>query len=387
MSGALRLAWRYVSYHKVRSAILVLCIALVCALPIAVQALVETQAQGMTARARSTPLVAGAKGSRYDLILNALYFRGRVPGEVAMAEAQAIAAGGLAEPIPILSRQRAQGFAVVGTTPDYYRFRGLRAAHGSIPLTLGDATLGAEAARTLGVDVGDHVQTDAGNLYDLGLSYPLRMKVVGVLAAAGTPDDHAVFVDIKTAWIIEGIGHGHRGPGVARPERVLEREESNVIFNAGLFEYNEITAENIGSFHFHGDRSAFPLTAILVLPRDARSATKLKAQFRLSKGAQVLVPLEVVEEIFGFVMRVKVFFDAHVALVAVATGLFLLLIVLLVLRVRRRELETLERIGIARGAVALLLALEWSIIVAAGLLVAAAVAWGLLEAVRGAWVL
>ena len=85
-------------------------------------------------------------------------------------------------------------------------------------------------------------------------------------------------------------------------------------------------------------------------------------------------------------MRVKVFFDAHVALVAVATGFFLLMIVLLVLRVRRRELETFERIGIARGAVAMLLALEWLMILTAGLLVAALVAWGLLVVIRGAWV-
>ena len=30
------------------------------------------------------------------------------------------------------------------------------------------------------------------------------MTVTGVLAPTGTPDDDAVLVDIKTAWVIEG---------------------------------------------------------------------------------------------------------------------------------------------------------------------------------------
>ena len=33
--------------------------------------------------------------------------------------------------------------------------------------------------------------------------------MVGILAPTSTPDDEAVFVDIKTAWVISGIGHGH----------------------------------------------------------------------------------------------------------------------------------------------------------------------------------
>ena len=35
------------------------------------------------------------------------------------------------------------------------------------------------------------------------------MKVVGVLSPVATPDDEAVFVDVKTAWVIAGLAHGH----------------------------------------------------------------------------------------------------------------------------------------------------------------------------------
>ena len=46
-------------------------------------------------------------------------------------------------------------------------------------------------------------------MYDLSAEYPLKMRVTGILAPTGTPDDLAVFTDVKTAWVIDGIGHGH----------------------------------------------------------------------------------------------------------------------------------------------------------------------------------
>ena len=77
----------------------------------------------------------------------------------------------------------------------------------------------------------------------------------------------------------------------------------------------------------------------------------------------------------GFVFKVKAFFDANVILVVVATSLFLALIVLLGLRVRQREMETLMKIGCARSMVARLVATELGITLAAG------IAWAMLVAV------
>ena len=77
----------------------------------------------------------------------------------------------------------------------------------------------------------------------------------------------AVFVDLKTAWIIEGLGHGH--PDLAAPEAaagVLSREENRITANASVLQYNEITEDNIDSFHFHGDPSGFPITALIAVP-------------------------------------------------------------------------------------------------------------------------
>ena len=89
----LRLALRYLAYHRVRSGLLVLCIALVFLLPIAVNQLLDRYEASMTARAQATPLVVGARGSRYDLVLNTLYFRGRVPTPLSMAAGCSIGRG------------------------------------------------------------------------------------------------------------------------------------------------------------------------------------------------------------------------------------------------------------------------------------------------------
>ena len=65
----LLLAWRYVAYHKVKTAILIACITLTTYLPVVVHGLISRLERELTARAASTPLVIGAKGSRFDLTL------------------------------------------------------------------------------------------------------------------------------------------------------------------------------------------------------------------------------------------------------------------------------------------------------------------------------
>ena len=387
MRRVLLLAWRYLSYYRVRTALLTTCVVLTFLLPFAVQLLMRTYGNALEARAAATPLVAGAKGSRYDLVLSSLYFRGRVPSPTSMAEVESLRDGGLALPIPLLVRHRAQGFPVVGTTPDYYRFRGLTPSAGTAPLVLGDVTLGARAASYLGLGVGDTLLSDRGSLYDLGAGYPLRMSVVGVLAETDGPDDRAVFVDVKTAWILDGVGHGHVDPAEADPDVLLEEREGETVFSAAVVEYQTITPDNIDSFHFHGEPETLPLTAVIAVPHDAKSSTLLKGRYRVSERSQLLVPSAVVDEILGFLVRIKRFFDANAALVTLATVLFLVLVVMLTVRVRRREIETLARIGCARATVFRVIATELALVIGTGLAGAAILAGGLVWfAGPGGWV-
>jgi putative ABC transport system permease protein len=377
MRPMLLLAWRYVAHHRIRSLILVVCIALIAFLPLAVSALVERFETAMMARARSVPLVVGAKASRYDLLLSALYYKGRMKERLSMAEVGTLRADGLGAPVPVFVEHSARGYPVVGTTLDYFDRLERRFASGTPPLVLGDAVLGAGVAAELGLGPGDRILSDAEHLYDLSASYPLNMRVVGVLAPSESPDDRAVFVDIKTAWVIEGLCHGHQD--VVKdvdPAAVFERTDDNVTVDNSIDEYQEITPENIDSFHFHGDPATFPITAVLVWPRTDKGRTLLKAHYGASRTAQILVPTAVVAELMGFLFKLKRFFDANVILVTLATGLFLTLIVLLSLRIRKRERETLFKIGCSRLTMFWLQSAELGMIVIAGVILAVVMSWG-----------
>ena len=107
------LARRALAFHRGRSAILMSCIALTLFLPFAVERLVQVFGARLEQRAVDTPLIAGAKGSRFDLVLNTLYFRGRVPETLPIGAIESVRGDGLALPIPLIARDTAGGWRLV----------------------------------------------------------------------------------------------------------------------------------------------------------------------------------------------------------------------------------------------------------------------------------
>ena len=378
MRRILLLAWRYVAYNRLKTAILVACITLTLFLPIAVHLLVRHYNAELIARAQATPLVVGAKGNRYDLCLSTLYFRAESPDAIGFGEVAKLGGSGLGLAIPVHVRFTARDFPVVGTSLDYFEFRGLTVREGTLPLVLGDTVVGSKVAEALVLGAGSGLLSDQRNIYDFDRSYPLKMHVVGVLAETGTPDDHAVFVDVKTAWIMEGLAHGHKDvANETSPTLILDRTDENVVTTAAIFEYNEVTPENIDSFHFHGERAEFPITAVIVVPADRKSATLLEGRYGISKDRQMLEPPRVIAELMGMVFKVEMFFNANFAVVVLSTALFLVLVVLLSMRIRKREMRTMFKIGASRGTVFWLQATELIIVMLMGLAVAALAAGAL----------
>jgi putative ABC transport system permease protein len=264
----------------VKTLVLVACISLILFLPAALQVVVRQAAEVLTARADATPLLIGARGSAVDLTLAALYFREPTLEPLPYRQVGEVGATGLATAIPLHLRYTASGQRIVGTTPEYFDFRGLQLAEGRQMAILGECVLGARAADALASGLGDFVLSTPGGAFDVAGSFPLKMKVVGVLQPVNTPDDEAVFVDLKTAWVIAGLAHGHMD--VTEPEAesgVLTREEDNVVANASVLSYTEITPENIDSFHFHGDPDKFPVDAAVVVPRDRKSGVVLRGRY------------------------------------------------------------------------------------------------------------
>lgn len=368
MLDVLKLAWRYTTYHKLRSLILVVCLSITFFLPLAVQSLTAYYQRVMVERAEQTPLVIGPVGSANDLVLATLYFQGDFDGRLMMKHFRRLRAEEGSTPIPLFLGYTAAGRPIVGTSLEYFNFRQLRCARGTLPQILGDAVLGAAVARQLELAPGDRLLSDQEKVYDISSAYPLSMRVTGVLEETGTADDQVIFTDYKTTWVVEGIGHGHAdAQSLLDPALVAGMSESNLTMSGALVPYNEINPEQLRNFHFHGDPDTFPLTAVIVVPRDRKAATILKTRYQHTEGTQAVVPREVVDGMMDIVFRVKRFFDATFALVLVSTSLLLGLVIMLTNRIRAREFETLRKIGFSRWAIFGLQSAEVAILAAMSL--------------------
>ena len=347
MLDILFLAARYLAYHRLKTVVLVGSITIIVYVPSGLNVLLDESARQLTARAEATPLVIGAKGSPLELVLNTLYFEADVPPTIPYAEAARVRDSGLARPIPLAVRFRSRDSRIVGTTLQYFDFRNLRVARGRRMAMLGECVVGSSVAREAEVGPGDFIMSSPENVFDIAGVYPLKMKVVGVLQPAGTPDDRAVFVDVKTTWVIDGLAHGHED--LSRPEAaegVLRREGNTIVANASVMQYNEITPRNVGSFHFHGRMEDFPITAVIAVPHNEKSATLLQGRYLgADERVQILRPRRIVADLLETVFTVGSYVVAAVVIVAASTLATMLLVFILSLQLRRREIDTMSKIG------------------------------------------
>ena len=217
---------------------------------------------------------------------------------------------------------------------------------------VGDAVLGANVARRLGLGAGDQLLTDSTNRVNLAGAYPLKLRITGVFAATGTPDDDAVFVDIKTSWIIAGIGHGHEAVDPDDPNQTLSANSENIVASAAVTPYTEITDENVGAIHFHGPAEERPDSVILVWPRDRRDEDLMQGEFiDFNQGLLLTSSHDAVHGLIDNVVKLQLLLDAASIFLLVVSGLYLSLVMSLTYQLRAAEPRTLHCLGCARGTI------------------------------------
>ena len=62
MLDSVYIAWKYISYNKIKTVTLVACVTLISFLPLSLQLLLEESERQLMSRAVSTPLVVGRQG-------------------------------------------------------------------------------------------------------------------------------------------------------------------------------------------------------------------------------------------------------------------------------------------------------------------------------------
>lgn len=388
MKNALFLAWKSLLWHRGRSVTILLSLVITVWLPITVRMVLDQFRREISERANATPLVLGAKGSRIDLALHALYFDTLPPASTTMAEAESIndrsSESAPAISIPLHVRHRTQsgpgveGSVIVGTSPEYFEFRNLHISHGRMISLLGECVVGSNVARRMQLSPGDSLLSAPRNAFSLAGDYPLRMQVAGVLAQAHSPDDDAVFTDVRTTWVIDGIGHGHQELNTQTDSGLLLKSDARagaVTANAAVLPYTEITPDNIDSFHFHGDPATFPVTAIIVVPETEKARTQILGRYASAQAtAQCLKPPEVINELLSIVFRIEQLTWMCSIAAGIVTCLLLGLVVNLSMRLRAAEMQTMFRLGCSRMTIAMLHGSEIVLLLLASSILASAAA-------------
>lgn len=365
MKDSLYLAYRYLTYNKVRTLVLTFSMAIIIYLPLGLKRLITESEIQMILRADSTPLIAGKKGSPTDLVINTLYFQQEKIEPISMEFASVLDETDFGYSIPVFSSFKTRGFPIVGTTLDYIDFRELNIESGRLYGVVGECVIGSNVAQQLNLQIGDSLISSPESFFDFTGVYPLKMDIVGVFERSNTPDDDAVFVDIKTTWIIMGLGHGHQDlTQVYDPTLVLDRSDSLVTAGAKLFMYNQISDDNLESFHFHGNTKDYPITSIIFVPNSEKSSTLLRGRINAGEiDNQIVVPTLVVNNLLQSIFRLKQIFNSVFVIVGLAVLLIFGLVITLSLRLRKDELYTMFTIGSGKSKVAQIVGMELTLLV------------------------
>ncbi len=378
MISVLYLAWRHLWFQRLRSATLTLVFAILVGIPLLSETLVQELDDQMMARAEATPLVYGAAGAPLELTLSAAYFRGAVEAHVAMADYEWLVASRLAALAPIHLAGTVRGAPVVGTDIEYFALRGLTAVEGRLPARIGEVAMGADAAERLSARVGDVIASDIAQVFDLAGAHPIGLVVTGVLARSGSADDDAILTDLRTGWIVSGLGHGHQDLNEETDRALrLEQAEGPVTANASLPTIEVISPDQLDRFHFHGDPATFPLSSVLVFPHDARAAALLQGRVAdLGRAVQILRPSEQIRGLMDDVLRVKTLLQRVMAAIGGAALLSMGLVVWLSVQMRRREFDIAHRLGADPALPVALVAAELLILLIAACALALLLVWG-----------
>jgi putative ABC transport system permease protein len=359
-----------------RSAVLLMGLTVAMFLPVVTWLAGDQIEDRLMARARSSPILLGHKGNEFDLVMNALYFRGQVRDPIPMRARDQVAAMDYGTAVPLYVAYSAAGAPLVGTSLAYFEVRGLELAQGRMPAVLGEAVAGANVAADFDLSPGDKLRTDLTNLYNLAGSYPLVLRVTGVLAPSDTPDDDALFTDVKTTWVLDGSIHGHAEVTKDDAYNPEAEEGENLEATAAVFIVSEIDDSNLDSFHLHGEPGDAALSSVLVVPRDARSHDQLLGDYALEERYQAVIPEQVVGTILGIVLRVREGLELYFGLVAASTAAFFGLVIVLSLRLRRAEITLMRRLGCSRATIAANVSMEILLLLLAALGSSALLAWG-----------
>lgn len=347
-----KLALRSLLRRPAQHLLLLLLLAAAAALPVFLIQMTAGLYNGLNRAAEPFPILAGAKGSPYQLVINTVFLRDHPIGNISYAEADRLRAGGKADLVlPLAFGDNYAGMPVVGTEKEIFDYRPrpaeapwLRVAEGRTFSAPREAVIGTEAARRTGLAVGGTFRTIHGAAG--GHEHEENFTVTGILAPVGGPYDTAILIDISDVWASHAKKETHRG-GIAGRGAPPATE----------------TAPAVKAPEGRGDA-----TALLVHPTGYKEAMQLlyEAQNNRKSEMQLIFPAQTLIALYAMAGQSREFWTLLAGGLIGAAVLIAVLAMYWQSLARMAELALLRALGMGSGAVMRLLLLEECLLLTAG---------------------
>jgi putative ABC transport system permease protein len=174
---------------------------------------VKTQSQRtFTQTTAGFDAVLGARGSKLQLVLNAIFHLEASPGNLAWADYEQIKKNpAVKTAIPIAVGDNFHGWRIVGTVPELlsgaeYSAGKRYALEGGrfFDPTKNEAVVGSFVAQQLGWQVGDKFHPFHGLSFDEHDEHAEEFTVVGILAPTNTPADRVIWTPLEGVQTMSG---------------------------------------------------------------------------------------------------------------------------------------------------------------------------------------
>ena len=316
--------------------------------------------------------VLGAKGSPLQLILANVYHIDAPTGNIKVSEAQRIIKNPtVKEAIPLAYGDNYEGWRIVGTTPRYAEFYGVKLKEGKVFETPFEVTVGSYAAKELGLKLGQTFKSNHGLDKDgeEEEGHDQLFTVVGIYEASGTVIDRLILTPVESIWEV----HDH-GDHEASPHSAIVSAEEHDAEEHHAEEHAHTEEEHVAE-HEHDDHEdehmheeEREVTAYLLIKR-LPMAPMILPQLVKNTNMQLALPaIEInrLNENFGIGMSVV---KAVAILIMIISFLSVFISLFNALRERQYELAILRTLGGRRIQLFILILLEGFFMVALGLII------------------
>lgn len=334
----LKLAFLSLLRRPWRQGIVILLIALAASLPIFILQMAGGLYNGINNAVAPFPIIAGTKGSSYQLVFNTVFLKDRPLGNISYEVVNKLRNTGKIQNVyPLAFGDNYRGFPIIGIEKEIFQYKlspkkkpWLSLEKGKLFSEKREAVIGSKVAELSGLKIGDTFNSIHG-MNKKGVIHSGKNKVVGILSAVNGPYDLAIFTDINDVWEIH----------------------------------------HLPVWKVKGD-----VTALLIQPKGYKEALQLLSEYQKNKDTQMIFPAQSVISLYHIVGQTEKFWQILIISILGLSLFIALLIMYWSGKSRMKEFALLKALGASNRDITKMLLSEEAILLLSGSILGWLTAWG-----------